>query len=105
MPDLKFLVFALPVLFVIAWLYIIYSIVGPWRRSFMSGGKASLIEIMMTTIRKNPVNLIVDAYLSLLHSGVETTYANAERHFIVYRPKIITSSDLVLSVKEDSLEA
>lgn len=70
----------------------------------MSGGRVTMIEIVMTRLRKNPVNLIVDAYLSLVHSGFDTTYANVEKHYVVYRQKIITSADLVLSVQQDPLE-
>lgn len=98
------LLFAIPVLFLIVWCYVALGIFRPWLRSFMSGGEVSIIAIVMTRIRKNPVNLIVDAYLSLLHSGFDTTYATVEKHYIVYRPKIITSTDLALSVQQDSLD-
>ncbi|MEP3479267.1 MAG: hypothetical protein ABJZ55_08475 [Fuerstiella sp.] len=105
MPDPKMLLFAILAVFLIIWGYVVFLILKPWLRSFMSGGKVSVLEIAMTRMRKNPVNLIVDAYLSLQYSGFKTTYATVEKHYIVYRSKIITSTDLVLSVQQDSLDA
>lgn len=94
-------IIAIPILFLTVWCGLIWMIARPWLRAFMSGGKVSLMQIAMTRYRGNPVNLIVDAYLSLLHSDVDTTYPNVEKSYIVHRSRIIASSDLALAVKED----
>lgn len=94
-------IIAIPILFLTIWFGLVWMIARPWLRSFMSGGKVSLIQIAMTRYRGNPVNLIVDAYLSLLHSDVDTSYSDVEKSYIVHKSRIIASSDLVLAVQDD----
>lgn len=90
-----------PVVFVVSIAFIWFWFVSAWQRAFLHGAKVSLIEIVMTRLRKNPVNLIVDAYISLLHSGFKTKYSTVEQQYIIHKPKIISSDDLVMLVKEN----
>lgn len=96
--------YAVPVVSLLGIAFIWFRIISTWQRAFMHGAQVSLIEIMMTRVRKNPVNLIVDAYISLLHSGFQTKYSAVEQQYIIHKPKIITADDLVLLVKENGSE-
>lgn len=98
-------IFAIPILFLTIGFGLAWTIARPWQRAFMSGGRVSFIEIIMTRVRGNPVNLIMDAYLSLLHSDVRTTYSDVEKSYIVHKSRIIASSDLVLAVQDDLRDA
>lgn len=91
--------YAVPVIALLSIATMWFSIVSHWRRAFLSGGKVSIVEIVLTRARHCPVDLILDAYLSLINSGFKTTYASVEQHYIIHKAKIITSEDLLQLVK------
>ncbi len=74
-------------------------IVAPWLRLLTSGGKGSFCHVVGMRLRGNPPFLIIDAYLSLLHSGEEITLRELESHYIANRTRVMNSEDLVRSMQ------
>ena len=70
-------------------------IVSPYFRAFLSGAPVPLITLIGMLLRGNPVNLLIDAHISLRHRGTPTPIHEVESTYIAQRGKIMTSEDLV----------
>ena len=81
-----------------------YTIIRPWVRLKTHGGKGSLPYVLFMRLRGNPVVLVIDAYLGLLHSGAITTLREVEAHYVANRSKIFTAEDLISSIRRDPIE-
>lgn len=72
-----------------------FWVVSPWVRSLLSGGEFSMLTVLGMRLRRSPVNLLIDAHLSLLHGGAKLGIADIESKYIAHRALIVTSQDLV----------
>ncbi|QDU27620.1 SigmaW regulon antibacterial [Anatilimnocola aggregata] len=73
----------------------VLRIFSPWLRCFLGGAPVSFFSLIGMLLRGTPVNLLVDAHLSLVHSGKGAAIRELESTYIAQRGKILTSNDLV----------
>ncbi len=71
----------------------------PWLRMYFSGGKGSFIQLLGTRLRGTPL-WVVDAYVSLLHSGEVVSLREVESCYIANRATILDARDLVERVRK-----
>jgi uncharacterized protein YqfA (UPF0365 family) len=76
------------------------AVARPWLRAKMTGGRASIFDIIGMRLRGSPPSLLIDAYQSLLVQGVEAGLGEVERAYIVNRGRVATADDLVQIVRE-----
>jgi uncharacterized protein YqfA (UPF0365 family) len=81
-------------------LFVLLRVFRPWLRAFLSRGEVSLATIIGMNLRGNPASLLIDAYLSLLHSGQKTTIRTVESCYIVNKNRITDVETLVRLVPE-----
>jgi hypothetical protein len=74
--------------------------IGPWLRVVFSGGDVRLMHIIGMRLRGSPLDLIIDAYLSLVHSDVSVPIAHVESLYIANKSRVFSAQDLVGIVKE-----
>lgn len=77
----------------------VFKVYFPWIRAKASGSSVRAFDIMGMRLRGNPVRLIVDAQLALLHSGIEVSIAEIERTYMVHRSEVRDMKDLVHFVR------
>lgn len=82
-------------LMLLAMLGIAMVVVRPWLRVMLSGGRASVLQILAMRLRGTPAMLVCDAYVSLLHAGEVVDLADVESLYLVHRGDIHSSQDLV----------
>ncbi len=70
----------------------------PWLRSFFSGGKISVFQIIGMRLRGSPVNLLVDTYISFVQKGQPRSFPEIESHYIANQHKIHSVGDLIQSL-------
>ena len=66
----------------------------PWLRMYFSGGRGSFFELMGMRFRGTPL-WVVDAYVSLLHSGEIVSLREVESCYIANRASVFDSRDLL----------
>jgi uncharacterized protein YqfA (UPF0365 family) len=72
----------------------------PWLRAFLSGAHVSLTQVIGMRLRGTPVDLLIDAYVTLVHSDFpEMTMHEVESQFLANKGRIMTSTDLVEAVR------
>ena len=74
--------------------------VTPWLRAFFSGGQVSLMSILGMRLRGSPVNMLLDAHLSMIQSGEPSRIRIVESTYIANKTRIHTTDDLVELVRE-----
>lgn len=72
-----------------------FWVVSPWVRALLSGGAVPIFGVLGMRLRGSPVNLLIDAHLSLLHGGAKVGIADVESKYLAHRAQIVTSQDLV----------
>jgi uncharacterized protein YqfA (UPF0365 family) len=72
-----------------------FKLFSPWLRALTSGGRVSMMQIFGMRLRGNPPRMMVDAYLSLIHSGMNVGMREVESAYIAHRGKVHTAMDLV----------
>ena len=88
----------------VVFLLMVFMILRPWVHLKTRGGRGSLFYVFAMRLRGNPVLLIIDAYSSLLHSGVVLTLREVEAHYVANQARIMTVQDLVNSIRKDPVE-
>lgn len=78
----------------IAMVLLILLILRPWSRAFFSGASLPLFYIIGMRFRGNPPNLLIDAYIELIKSGIKIPMDHVECIYIKYKSKIRTPHDL-----------
>ena len=74
---------------------VLFRVLRPWLKLKTSSGQGSILYIVGMRLRGNPPSLIIDAYLSLLHSGEQVNLREVESCYIVNRSRITDTHDLV----------
>lgn len=72
-----------------------FGVISPWIRSFLSGGRISLFQVIGMRLRGSPASLIVDAHVSLLHRGEAIRIQEVESRYLAHRGRIHSSRELV----------
>jgi hypothetical protein len=85
-------------------LAVVWWVIGPWMRVFLTGGRASIVGIIGMRLRGSPVPLILDAYLALVQKGQRVTLAQVESAYIANRGRIFTAADLLGLLPADTAE-
>jgi uncharacterized protein YqfA (UPF0365 family) len=80
-------------------LWVGFKLVSPWLRAITSGGRVTMLQIIGMRLRGNPPRLLVDAYLSLLHSGEKARMSEVESQYIAHRGQVGSAMDLVNIVR------
>jgi hypothetical protein len=91
-------------LVMVAFLLFGFMIIRPWRRVFFCCGQGSMLAFVGMRLRGHPVSLIVDAYLTLLHSGAIIGLSEVESHYVANQSRIVSATDLVNSIREDPVD-
>lgn len=84
--------------------FIIFAVLRPWLRLVFRGGLVSLTYFIGMRLRGTPVNLVIDAYTSLLHSGANVTLRDVEAHYVANQTRIMTARELISSIRKDPIE-
>ena len=77
-----------------------FAVIRPWIRMKMMGGRGTLVQVLAMRLRGTPPNLIIDAYTSLLHSGVEVHLREVESQYVANRAKTTSALELMEHVRE-----
>lgn len=78
-----------------------FLIIRPWLRMLTSGGRGSLLGIVGMRLRGTPVNLVIDAYTSLIHRGEKVSLRHVESVYIAQRANIMEARDLIDHMTEE----
>ncbi len=71
----------------------------PWLQMYFSGGKGSFFQLLGMRLRRTPL-WVVDAYVSLLHSGEVVSLGEVESCYIANRATTFDARDLVERVRK-----
>jgi len=77
----------------------------PWIRAVASGAPISVFSVLGMRLRGSPVNLLMDAYITLCRAGISIPFRNVEGIYIDNRRRVRTSDDLVDLVKANVAKA
>jgi uncharacterized protein YqfA (UPF0365 family) len=78
----------------------IYIIVTtPWLKCFLSGVPVSGLHILGMRLRGTPVNLVTDASIALVQSGINISIRRVESAYLSEPGRVHTAADLVQLVK------
>lgn len=86
---------------------LLFFLVRPWVRIKFKGGSVGLMAIVGMRLRGTPIQLLEDAYISLIHSGARVNWREIESQFLANQKEIRTAQDLeqvVLEHKKRSRE-
>lgn len=83
----------------LVFIFLAIWIVKPWLRSFLSGGKIALFQIVGMRLRRSPVDMLIDAYITFVQRGEPIRMNVIESHYIAHQNRIHSTNDLI-----DSLE-
>ena len=86
---------------VAAFLAFAFWVASPWVRSLLSGGRLSAFHVVGMRLRGSPVNLLLDAHLSLVHDGHSVPIEDIESKYVAHRTEVVSSKDLVDLVLAD----
>ena len=78
-----------------------FLIVRPWLRMLTSGGRGSMLHILGMRLRGTPVDLVIDAYTSLIHRGEKVSLRHVESVYNAQRANIMETRDLIDHLTED----
>lgn len=71
-----------------------FTIVQPWLKATMSGGPVSVAQILGMRLRRSPVPLLLDEYLTCVHQQQDIGLAEIESIYIANRMDIYDQDDL-----------
>jgi hypothetical protein len=94
---LGFLAIAGPVFYIVA--------TTPWLKCFLSGSAVSSLHILGMRLRGTPVNVITDAHIALVHSGLQIDIRRVESAYLSQPNRVATADQLVDLVKWGLYEA
>ncbi|MDA1189761.1 MAG: hypothetical protein O2854_08825 [Chloroflexi bacterium] len=99
--DPKSFVLGVGVTVAVGWIYgLATSPMRVWTRALMSGAKVPLLGIVGMTLRGNPAQLLVDAYIVLRKIPVEVSIQEVEVVYIQNKMRASTPEALVRLVQE-----
>ncbi len=78
-----------------------FLFVRPWIRSFFSGARVSLIQIIGMRLRGTSPNLLIDALITLKMRGHDVSMAVVETCYLANRSKIFESTGLATLVEQE----
>jgi uncharacterized protein YqfA (UPF0365 family) len=81
-------------------LALFFYLMRPWLQGFLSGAPVSILHLIGMRLRQTPVRLVMDAYISLIHSGTMVNAKTVESVYIANRHRILGTGDLVNLVRE-----
>ncbi|MFN4259785.1 MAG: flotillin-like FloA family protein [Gemmataceae bacterium] len=73
-----------------------------WLVGLLSGAPVRVLDIVGMRLRGNPPRLIVEAYATLRHRGVQVTVAQVESAYIAHKGKIFDSTRLADRVEKQA---
>ncbi len=83
------------------WLSTVFSIFRPWLQVMLSGGKASVFQILAMRLRGSNVRLITEAYIMLVQRGQKVTLSQVESQYLARKNTIMDSQDLMQLVEQN----
>lgn len=86
---------------VLYWVSSVFSIFRPWLQVMMSGGKASVFQILGMRLRGSDVKLVTDAYIMMVQRGQKVSLSEVESQYIARKNVIMNSQDLVQIVDQN----
>ncbi|MFG0332800.1 MAG: hypothetical protein ACF8TS_05500 [Maioricimonas sp. JB049] len=92
-----FLVIALVLLgtFFLTIVVLFVAVIRPWLRAFMSGAPIPMTAVVGMRLRRNPVTLLLDAYLTLRWKQIPVSIREVESCYMEHRNRIATADDLM----------
>lgn len=103
--DAKSFIFGLVAGLVLAvvlyWISTVFSIFRPWLQILMSGGKASIFQILGMRMRGSNVKLVTEAYIMLVQRGQKVSLSQVESQYIARKNVIMESHDLTQLVEQN----
>ena len=64
------------------------AIAIPWRRAMMSDANVSVMQIMRMRFQGAPVSFLVDAYISMRHSGSDVGIREIESCYLAQKHEV-----------------
>ena len=74
----------------------------PWLHAFCSGAPIPMPVIIGMRLRGNPPKLIIDAYITMIHSGETIKIMEVESTYIAHKNQITDSNSLVQLVRKQN---
>jgi uncharacterized protein YqfA (UPF0365 family) len=81
-------------------LWLLWFLVAPWFKAFLSGAPISLLHLIGMRLRGSPVGLLIDTHVMLVHQQRPVDLRKLESAFIAHRGAIYSSEDLIRYVEE-----
>lgn len=78
-----------------------FSIFRPWLQVMLSGGKASVFQILGMRLRGSNVKLVTEAYIMLVQRGQKVSLSQVESQYIARKQTIMSSHDLMQLVEQN----
>lgn len=101
-PSFVYGIFAgLILALILYWLSTLFNIFRPWLQVFLSGGKASLFEIVGMRLRGSDVKLVTEAYIMLVQRGEKVSLREVESQYLARKNSIMDSRDLLQIVEQN----
>ena len=88
------------VIYAVFHFFVAGKIARPFLRALFAGGKVTIAQIIGMNLRGNPPLLIIDAYVVLLHSGVQITVSELESLYMANKYFIHDAQSLVELAKK-----
>ncbi|MBA2116057.1 flotillin-like FloA family protein [Bremerella alba] len=86
---------------VLYWVSTFFSIFRPWLQVLMSGGKASVFQILGMRLRGSNVKLVTEAYIMLVQRGQKVSLSQVEAQYLARKNVIMNSQDLMQIVEQN----
>ena len=76
-----------------------FFLIWPWLRALLSGASVPFLYFVAMRVRRTPVALVVDAYITLQKAGRDVPLAVVEATYLAERGAIRDERDLVRRVE------
>ncbi|RCS44482.1 MULTISPECIES: flotillin-like FloA family protein [Pirellulaceae] len=86
---------------ILYWVSTVFNIFRPWLQVFLSGGKASLFDIIGMRLRGSDVKLVTEAYIMLVQRGQKVSLREVESQYLARKNSIMDSRDLLQIVEQN----
>jgi len=86
---------------VVYWVTTVLSIFRPWLQVLLSGGKASVFQILGMRLRGTDVKLVTEAYIMLVQRGQTVSLEQVESQYLARKNAITESQDLLQLVEQN----
>jgi hypothetical protein len=83
----------------------LFCVGTPWLKCFLTGSRISLLQILGMKLRGTPVDVIADAQIALVHSGISMSPRFLETAYFTQPGRIHSAADLVSLVRWGLFEA